>query len=157
MPKLNQEFYSRASVEVAKGILGRYLVYPMPNEALRLQLTEIAAYEGASKKTSIGASYAPGLISISSKFGKLLLDIATGKPLQPSCVTIRGVTLDEKLLDGPSAVTEALGITKHNKALFDAQQIYGDKIWIEGDGVGQSQIRKLNGNSPNCKGIFRLI
>jgi 3-methyladenine DNA glycosylase Mpg len=160
MARLNRNRFKRRSDTVAKNLLGSTIVCVSPERGeTRMRLTEIGAYEGATKSTSEGASYLPGLVSISTKFGKYLLDISTGRSRQPSCITLRGgeIEIGKKLerICGPGKLTEALGITKDNKAYFQCASIYGSKIWIEGDPVDPSQVRKLRGNSSNCLGIYR--
>lgn len=161
MAKLSRQFYEQKAVDVAKGLLGRFLVCTMPgNKLLYARLTEIAAYEGETDSTSKGVNYAPGLISISTKFGQRILDLATGRENKPSCVTLRdadvGTGKKVHAADGPGNLTKLLGISKANKDLYDAEKIYGTTMWIEGKPAEASHIRRLKGNTPNCKGIFKI-
>ena len=160
MTKLREEFFARGADEVAKDLLGRYLVCKLSNnQKVKLRLKEVAAYEGSTKTTSEGTKYALGLISISTKFGQRLLDIATGKPKQASCVTLRSaeLELEDRIeqINGPGNLTKILGITEENKDFYDGDAIYGSRLWIEGNSVDESEIKELKGNSKNCVGIYK--
>ncbi len=159
--KLKKNYFTKDAETIAKGLLGRYLVSELPSgRKIKIRLTEIAAYEGETKTTYKGASYAPGKISISTKFGQILIDIATGKENNVSCITLRGgeVDLEGRMepIKGPGKLTQILGITKSNKEFYDGANIYDNRIWIEGKPIDESQIKKLKCNSPNCKGIYKF-
>jgi 3-methyladenine DNA glycosylase Mpg len=127
---------------------------------LRVRLTEVAAYEGATKSTSPGASYAAGIISISTKFGQNMIDIATGFEGKPSCITIRGgeLTLDDRVetLGGPGKITKALGITTQTKHGYNGISVDNPRLWLQGDAAVEAMIRVLKGNSDNCVGIYKI-
>lgn len=159
--KLEQSYFKAEPEKVAMGLLGRYIICRQPNGAeLRARLTEIAAYEGATKTTSKGTLWTGGIVSISTKFGQNLLDIATGKEGESSCVTLRGGEVElegiVKECNGPGLLTKQLGITRENKNYYNGRSICSDQIWIEGDAVDASKIRTLKGNSGNCKGIYKI-
>lgn len=157
MEKLNEKYFGGNVEQVAKGLLGRELVCSLPDVGeVRVQLTEVAAYEGTTKRSSDVLNYSAGVVSISTKFGKRLLDIATGKQNEPSCVTLRSGRLEDKFVKGPGNLTAALGLTKENKDLVEGEYVGGNVIWIEGEAVDESKIKKSRGNSPNCLGIYRI-
>jgi len=160
MEKLTQSFYERPAADVAKDLIGRSLIYQGKNERQKAILTEIAAYEGEEKTTSAGVLFAPGTISLSTKFNQVLIDIATGKAGKPSCVTLRRALFDlENKVEeasGPGILSRKLGINKNNKDLMYGTTAYGNTLWIEGEPAELSKIRVLKGNSRNCKGIYRV-
>jgi len=161
MGRLTKEFFERTPVQVARDLLGRYVFCQAEGgNVIQARLREVAAYQGATKTTSPGASYAGGIVSISQKFGRYLIDIATGEEDEPSCITLRGgnLILEDKVesASGPGNLAIALGINEDNVDYFQGASIAGRRIWVEGDAVNQSEVRKLKGNSPNCKGIYKF-
>lgn len=161
MIKLPQEFYARPAGEVAKDLIGRELVIPRDaSDPIRVKLLEVAAYEGMTKRTSEGVLHAPGVVSISSKYKNCLFDIATGKEGQASCVTLRAGIIDygsaKNSAKGPGKLTEGLGINRDTKIVYDGLNLYGDKLWIEGERIAESEIEALKGNAENCNGIYKL-
>lgn len=161
MARLKRNFFGRGSEVVAKELLGRYWFFESPEGLLIARLRKIAAYRGATKTTSSGASYEAGLASISIKFGHCLLDVATGRDGEPSCITLMDIDIElgEEVVEqirGPGNLTKRLGINKENRDSYDGKSIYGQTMWIEGDPVNKSEIRRLKGNSPNCVGIYKF-
>lgn len=169
MARVNRSFFGRDPRIVAKELLGRYIHAELPNEmVVTVRLREIAAYEGTTKTTSPGILYAPGLISISRKFGQSLIDIATGKEDEPSCVTLRGgellgmvakgkrfeSTSKPEPIHGPGNLAKILGITKDTCDLYEGKSVAGRIIWIDGNNIHASDIKHKKGNSKNCKGIY---
>lgn len=157
MERLDEKYFASRADEVAKDLLGRDIICNLPGVGkVRIKLTEVAAYEGTTKKSSDVLNYSAGIVSISTKFGKRLLDIATSEKDRPSCVTLRSGILEDKLVRGPGNLTEALGINKENKDLVEGKYVSSNIIWIEGESVDESKIKKSRGNSPNCLGIYRI-
>ena len=162
MNMLPQEFYARKADIVAKELLGRYLCLKSPGSVnvTRARLREIAAYEGTTKTTSEGVLYEPGILSISMKFGKRLLDISTGKENLASCVTLRSADFisgkKEQRVEGPGNLTYELGIRKNTWPYYDGRKIWGNIIWIEGESIPQDIVKRKEGNSENCLGLFRF-
>jgi len=58
--------------------------------------------------------------------------------------------------DGPGKLTKRLGIDKETQQQYEGEMIYGNRIWIEGDPIRQSDIELKKGNSDNCKGFFKF-
>jgi 3-methyladenine DNA glycosylase Mpg len=160
MPRITDEqFFARRSDEVAKDMLGRTLVTAdSDGNKRKITLTEIAAYEGATKTTSKNISSAPGIASISTKFGQKLIDIATGALGQASCITIRGgVSEDGARISGPGNVSKALGITKQTQKDYEFAQVYSpNRLYLEGEAADPAKISVGKGNSDNCIGFYRL-
>ena len=163
MGRLERSFFEQRADAVARGILARYLAVGLPNgDVMRARLREVAAYEGATKTTSRGVMYGPGVVSISVKFGQCLLDIATGREGEPACVTLRAADFEQdgrevKEVKGPGNVCRRLGITRDSRDYWTGAQAYGDRIWIEGEEAPESEIVVVEGNSENCLGFYRWL
>ncbi|UCD03959.1 MAG: DNA-3-methyladenine glycosylase [Candidatus Woesearchaeota archaeon] len=137
MKKLNPEFYARDAEEVAKDLLGNYLVREINGKILKGKIVETEAYYGykdpASRaykgKTNLseGMWSKPGTIFIYNVHNHWMLNFVTGKENEAQAVLIRalepieGVDLmkqyrcKDKLKDlcsGPGKLTRAFKITK---------------------------------------------
>src|SRR3989344_4939753 len=147
MTNLKKSDFEDNSDIVARNLLGRYLsLRQQSGEIIRARLREIAAYEGSGIRTSRKIGYSAGTVSISTKFGRKLFDIATG----------REVDLEDLTFEGPGNVTKTLGIDKFTQHLYDGVPAYGDVVWINGNPVDESEIYEIKINSTNCKGIYRF-
>ncbi len=49
---LNPKFFNRPTLEVAKELLGKYLVRKIGNQEIALPITEVEAYDGFDDKAS---------------------------------------------------------------------------------------------------------
>ena len=157
--KLDESFFSAGAKTVAQGLLGTYLVRVFPNGSRVVgRIHEVAAYGGVTKTSSEGMLYAPGTLSVSTKFGKNLIDIATGDKGESSCVTLISALFDwgkdKQLVQGPGNLSRALGIDKS----YDKKSIVGKDLWIELREQYEGEIRERNlSNAPaNWKGTFYI-
>ncbi len=157
--RLSELFFARDVITVAKDLLGRTLVRERPRGAtLYAKICEVAAYEGNTEESMTeGASYAPGTLSISTKYGKRLLDIATDRTGKQSCITlIAGLVGDKRgvreLVQGPGKLTAALEIDKD----LDGLLLRDSPLWIGGQAIEEEEIleRRLANTPFNCKGYY---
>ena len=138
MDRLNYDFYHRPCLQVARELVGKWLVRRLPSgENLRLRISETEAYcgeadtachahKGRTKRTEVLYGDA-GTIYIYLCYGMhWLLNVVTGDAEDPQAVLIRAC-VDAP---GPGRLTKALGI---NGAL-NRGSICGDELWIEDDG-----------------------
>jgi len=161
LEKLTHQFFARSPDAVAKELLGKYATYVTrilnSGKKVRAHIAEIAAYKGtAGKRTSKGIKAAPGIISVNTKYGNHLLDIATGKEGEYSCITLRAAEFEienqKLLIDGPGKLCRALQID----TTLNNLSINNNKLWIEAE-AGNYKIKKLDEiTSNNCLGIYRL-
>lgn len=155
--RVDREFFARDAKMVAIDLLGKVLIVQHPNDIYYARLCEVAAYEGKTKTTAKTATYYPGTVGISRKFGKNLLDISTGKLPQYSCVTLVSAFVengeDSKLIEGPGNLTDALGIDyRYDGVMIDCSP----QLWIGGETIDADEIRvRKRSNLPkNCRGYF---
>lgn len=138
MAKLNYEFYHRPCLQVARELVGKWLVRRLPSgEVLRLRISETEAYcgeadtachahKGRTKRTEVLYGDA-GTIYIYLCYGMhWLLNVVTGDAEDPQAVLIRAC-VDAP---GPGRLTKALGINGD----LNRGSICGDALWIEDDG-----------------------
>lgn len=157
MKILNREFYARNAEEVAKDLLGNYLVRKIDGKLLKGKIVETEAYYGekdpASRaykgktKLSEGMWSVPGTIFIYNVHKYWMLNFVTGSEGNAQAVLIRalepidGFDLMKKhrckdnlkdLCSGPGRLTLALNITKEE---FHGKTADSDLIIIEGEKV----------------------
>ena len=115
---------------------------------------------------NVGQLFADIFMTQIDKNGKWSTPTPLSSPLstkenEAACVTLRGAIneLEDKVeeINGPGNLTKYLGITTENKDEYDGISIYGTKVWIKGKPLYEFKIRKLKGNSPNCKGIYTIL
>lgn len=157
--RLHLGFFARHAEDVARDLLGRVIVINRKNkDSLYARISEVAAFEGKEDSMYNGALYHPGLIAVSTKFGKQMIDISTLRPHAPSCVTLIAAEVlsrdNQELVKGPGNLTSALKIDSQ----YDGLSIDSEAVWIGGESVDSSVIRKrnLSGVPANCKGYFYI-
>lgn len=139
MESLKYDFYHRPCLEVARDLVGKWLVRHLPSgEILRLRISETEAYwgeadtachahKGRTKRTEVLYADA-GTIYIYLCYGvHWLLNVVTGDAEDPQAVLIRAC-VDAP---GPGRLTKALSITGE----LNRRSICGDELWIEDDGM----------------------
>lgn len=163
--QIHRDFFKRDAVTVAKDLLGRVMIQERKNKSsLYVQLTEIAAYKGIvgknlkeAQKKNPNLFYGPGVIGVSTAYGKYLIDVGTEGLCKPSCITLIGGNLFDKRglrekLQGPGNLSSALEIDSD----YDSSPINFGQLWIGGEAVDEDRIkqRKKSNASVNCKGYF---
>ena len=141
--KLDREFYLRPTLNVARDLIGKFLVYEKGRERLAIRLVEVEAYIGEEDPAchaSVGRTkrnevmYGPGGFSyIYFIYGMhYCLNVVTEKEGFPAAVLIRagepieGTEIMRKhysnhdsnrLTDGPGKICKALGLTREHNGL----------------------------------------
>ena len=123
MLRLDNSFYNRHVVEVAKNLLGKTMVFGK----VKGIITETEAYRGADDEASHAFSRTPrssimfgppGYIYIYFIYGMYhCLNIVTEEKNSPSAVLIRGLKLPEIHLNGPGKICKYLGITREHNGI----------------------------------------
>ena len=139
MPKkLDYDFFHWPCLTVAEALVGKILVYRLPDGTLlRLRISETEAYcgeddtachahKGRTKRTEV--LYADAVtIYIYLCYGiHWLLNIVTGDAEDPQAVLIRACAE----ANGPGKLTKTLQITGH----LNRGSVFGDELWVEDDG-----------------------
>lgn len=113
------EFFRRDTSQVAKDLVGCFLVMRVSNKRKRLKITETEGYLGPEDEASHARFEktqrseimwgSPGTLYIYLIYGMHnMLNIVTGPEEKPGAVLIRSV----EGFDGPGKLTKASGITK---------------------------------------------
>ena len=138
MDRLDQNFFRRPCVEVARDLVGKVLVH----NGNRLRITETEAYcgeqdtachasKGRTKRTEVMYMEA-GTVYVYLCYGMhWMLNLVTGEAEQPEAVLIRAC----REAPGPGKLTKKLGITGE---LNRASVVSSDVLWVEDDGFSCS-------------------
>jgi DNA-3-methyladenine glycosylase len=138
--RLTREFYIRDVLEVAPGLICKYLAIRLAEGSLkRFIVTEVEAYRGREDKACHAFKGRTARTEIMFKEGGRLyvyliygmywmLNIVTGQEDNPQAVLIRGV----ENMKGPGKVTKSLGI---NGSFYGEDLVYSDRIWVEESGI----------------------
>jgi DNA-3-methyladenine glycosylase len=145
--KLDYNFYQRDVLEVAPGLIGKYLVRRFEDgQIFRIMITEVEAYRGEEDKgchASKGRTarteimyHSGGVIYVYLIYGMYwMLNFVTGPENNPQAVLIRG--LDK--IQGPGKITRQLKI---DGSFYGASLVNSGKIWVEDNGIMVEQIAR---------------
>ncbi len=137
--KTVQNFGCEKTVEIAKDLLGKYLVREIKGKKVELMITEVEAYDGpedrashASKgkteRTKIMFGH-PGRFYVYLCYGMhWMLNIVTGPKDYPAAILIRGAGD----MNGPAKLTKFLGV---DKKFNDKPCSMESGLWVEDRGV----------------------
>lgn len=143
MSRLKRHFYARPTLEVAKDLLGKYIVRKIGNKKMIGKIIETEAYIGPedrashafnNKRTSRNeAEYlAGGHIYIYLVYGMYWqFNISTYLKDKPECVLIRGlmpVNEDIKASNGPGKLCRWLSL---DKSFYGEDLTASCRIWLE--------------------------
>jgi len=160
--KLNREFYLRPTLDVARDLIGKYLVFKTGGKVLSARLVEVEAYIGENdpachaavgRTDRNGVMYGPGGYSyVYFIYGMYhCLNVVTENEGFPAAVLIRGAEpvegveimlsqFDNKknngLTSGPGKLCKAFGLSREHNGL----DLVGDILFIEDRGFRPAQI-----------------
>ncbi|TFG22815.1 MAG: DNA-3-methyladenine glycosylase [Promethearchaeota archaeon] len=170
--RLKREFFSRDTQEVAKDLLGKYLVRKTDKGAIVGKITEVEAYLGPNDKASHCYNYKktektkimyekPGTLYVYYIYGMYFcLNVITEPKGMPCGVFIRelypidGIDLMKKhrnvkigknfknLIDGPSKLCMALNITKEEFNGKDSCSPNSKLFFSYGEEINEHDIKK---------------
>lgn len=140
---LKENFFERPTLEVAQGLLGKYLVCRVGKKKIAAMITEVEAYDGPHDKASHASRgltkrnapmFGPaGYWYVYFTYGMhWLANIVTCEKGYPAAVLIRGVEISGRRTSGPARVTKLLEIGKAQNGK-SASRATG--LWIEDRGV----------------------
>lgn len=136
---LKKKFFNRSAPEVAKDLLGKFLVRKWKGREISAQIVEVEVYEGFRDKASHASRgktkrnsvmFGPaGVWYVYLIYGMhWMLDVVTGPKEYPAAVLIRGI----KGADTPGKLTKNFKI---NKKFNERAASRTSGLWIEDRGV----------------------
>lgn len=136
---LSKQFFNRPTVDVAKNLLGKFLVCERGSKTIAAMITETEAYAGPNDKASHASRGRtprtqvmfgkPGYWYVYLIYGMYsCVNIVTEKQDYPAAILIRGI----EGVSGPGRVSRHFGIDKRYNAM-PANRNTG--LWIEDRGI----------------------
>ncbi len=162
MKRLKRDFFTRDTAEVAKALLGSYLLREIDGELLRGKIVETEAYYGKKDPPSHASSgktkrskimwEKPGLAYVYLVYGiHYMFNVVCEPEGEAGAVLIRGVepregigrmsrnrggVRREDLTNGPGKLSEAFGISREENRLDLTES---DELWLEEAKTGGSR------------------
>lgn len=147
--KLNRKFFARSTLQVARELLGKFLVRKIGQRQIVAMITETEAYCGPNDLASHASRGRtprtkvmfgpPGRAYIYLIYGMYhCLNIVTEKEGYPAAVLIRAAIQDTKCqiqntkLDGPGKICKYLAI---NRTLNNENLTTSRQLWLEDRGI----------------------
>ena len=140
---LPRSYFNHPTVQVARSLIGKYLVRVIDGRILAGKIVEVEAYVG-SKDRACHASkgrtqrtevmFGPaGVAYVYLIYGMYhCLNVVTEREEFPSAVLIRAIEIDGALIDGPGRLSRALQI---DRRLNRADLTIGESLWFEDRGI----------------------
>jgi len=143
-------YFNRPTVQVARSMIGKYLVRVIDGRILAGKIIEVEAYVGPQDKAchaSKGRTQRtevlfgpPGVAYVYLIYGMYhCLNVVTEREEFPSAVLIRAIEIDGELIDGPGRLCRALQI---DRRLNRMNLTTGEFLWFEdrGEVVGRGTV-----------------
>ncbi len=140
---LPRSYFNRPTVQVARSLIGKYLVRAIDGRIVAGKIIEVEAYvgpedkachasKGRTQRTEVMFGQA-GVAYVYLIYGMYhCLNVVTEREEFPSAVLIRAVELDGRLIDGPGRLCRALQI---DRSLNRADLTTGESLWFEDRGT----------------------
>ena len=140
---LLRTYFTRPTVQVARSLIGKYVVREIDGRILAGKILEVEAYVGPQDKAchaSKGRTQRtevlfgpPGVAYVYLIYGIYhCLNVVTEREEFPSAVLIRAIEIDGELIDGPGRLCRALEI---DRRLNRVDLTTGESLWFEDRGV----------------------
>ena len=136
---LSRKYFDRSTVEVARSLIGKYLVRENGRGRIAGKIIEVEAYvgpqdkachasKGRTKRTEVLFG-PPGMSYVYLIYGMYhLLNVVTEREGFPAAVLIRAIEIDGRLIDGPGRLCRALDI---DLSLNRYDLSMGRSLWLE--------------------------
>ena len=140
---LSRSYFNRPTVQVARSLIGKYLVRVVDGRTIEGKIVEVEAYVGSQDRAchaSKGRTQrtdvmfgSGGVAYVYLIYGMYhCLNVVTEREEFPSAVLIRAIEIDGELIDGPGRLCRALQI---DRRLNRVDLTTGESIWFEDRGV----------------------
>lgn len=147
---LSRQYFSRPTVQVARSLIGKYLVRSSDGREIAGKIIEVEAYvgprdkachasKGKTQRTEVMFGQG-GLAYVYLIYGMYhCLNVVTEREEFPAAVLIRAIEVDGVLIDGPGRLCRALQIDRTLNRIDLTTQ---ESLWFEdrGDRIARSQI-----------------
>jgi DNA-3-methyladenine glycosylase len=151
---LSRSYFAGPTVEVARSLIGKYLVRENGHGQIAGKIVEVEAYVGSEDKAchaSKGRTQRtdvmfgpPGVAYVYLIYGMYhCLNVVTEGEDFPAAILIRAIEIEGRLIDGPGRLCREMGI---DRTLNRIDLTQGDALWFEDR--GQSVSKKAIGTFP---------
>ncbi|MGC3972951.1 MAG: DNA-3-methyladenine glycosylase [Nitrospira sp.] len=141
---LPRDYFDRPTLEVARSLVGKYLVREQGRRLISGRIIEVEAYIGTEDKAchaSKGRTARtevlfgpPGHAYVYLCYGMYeMLNVVTEQEGFPAAILLRAVECEGRLIDGPGRLTRAFGI---DRRLNRCDLTLGQSLWFEDRGAG---------------------
>lgn len=139
---LSRQYFSRPTVQVARSLIGKYLVRSLDGREIAGRIIEVEAYVGPRDKACHASKgktqrtdvmFGPsGIAYVYLIYGMYhCLNVVTDREEFPAAVLIRAIEVDGVLIDGPGRLCRALQIDRNlNRVDLTTQE----SLWFEDRG-----------------------
>jgi DNA-3-methyladenine glycosylase len=140
---LSRPYFARPTVQVARSLIGKYLVRVIDGRMLAGKIVEVEAYIGPQDKACHASKgrtqrtdvmFGPGGVAyVYLIYGMYhCLNVVTEREKFPAAVLIRAIEIDGELIDGPGRLCRALQI---DRCLNRLDLTTGESLWFEDRGI----------------------
>ncbi|MCG3775943.1 MAG: putative 3-methyladenine DNA glycosylase [Nitrospira sp.] len=140
---LPRSYFNRPTVQVARSLIGKYLVRVIDGGILAGKIVEVEAYVGSEDKACHASKgrtrrtdvmFGPaGVAYVYLIYGMHhCLNVVTEREEFPSAVLIRAIEINGELIDGPGRLCRALQI---DLSLNRTDLTIGESLWFEDRGA----------------------
>jgi DNA-3-methyladenine glycosylase len=132
-------YFNRPTVQVARSLIGKYLVRSIDGRMLAGKIVEVEAYVGSQDKACHASKgrtqrtdvmFGPaGVAYVYLIYGMYhCLNVVTEREEFPSAVLMRAIEIDGELIDGPGRLCRAMEIDRRLNRL---DLTTGESLWFE--------------------------
>ncbi|MBI4002063.1 MAG: DNA-3-methyladenine glycosylase [Nitrospira defluvii] len=136
---LPRQYFARPTLEVARSLIGKYLVRDNGQGLIAGKIIEVEAYVGPEDKACHASKgrtqrtdvmFGPaGVVYVYLIYGMYhCLNVVTEREDFPAAVLIRAIEIDGRLIDGPGRLCRELGI---DRTLNRHDLTQGESLWLE--------------------------
>ncbi len=136
-------YFTRPTIQVARSLVGKYLIRCIDGREIAGKIIEVEAYVGAEDKACHASKgrtqrtdvmFGPGGVAyVYLIYGMYhCLNVVTEREEFPSAILIRAIEIDGELVDGPGRICRALQI---DRRLNRVDLTTGESLWFEDRGV----------------------
>jgi DNA-3-methyladenine glycosylase len=136
---LSRSYFARPTLQIARSLLGKFLVRTNGAGMVAGKIIEVEAYVGPADRASHASRGrtprtdvmfgTPGVAYVYLVYGMHhCFNVVTEREGYPAAVLIRAVEIDGELVDGPGRVCKRMGIDRRLNRL---DLTAGDGLWLE--------------------------
>ncbi|KAF4515869.1 hypothetical protein B566_EDAN000104 [Ephemera danica] len=161
---LSRQYFSRPTVQVARSLVGKYLVRSLDGREIAGRIMEVEAYVGLRDKACHASKgrtrrtdvmFGPsGMAYVYLIYGMYhCLNVVTEREEFPAAVLIRAIEIDGVLIDGPGRICRALQI---DRSLNRIDLTIQESLWFEDRGrrILRRQIAELPRVGVDYAGVW---